>query len=406
MLKALRKKLTALAACLTGAVVLILCLASFFLIRGQYLQSRRLAFQMAATAVCTQWQLDDSLSAGWLNASMEANGTQVALWENRIPIDYGFTFMQEAMALQTCVPDTGSTPVFFTHGRDRCAWFDFSFDYGQRQILVWQDTAQEQGHLLRLALIFVGIALVSLFVVGLLCYLIAGRAIAPAQDAMNRQERFVAAASHELRSPLTVLRTGFGVIRSDSGNAEHYLSLMEREAERMSKLVDELLVLAGGGSLRKCFHPRPIALDTLLIDFADGMTPVAGAAEVAFEIRLPEEALPPVSADPDRIRQLLSILVDNALRYAPRQSQVELSLTRRSKGCVLSVADHGPGVPDDEKKRIFDRFYRGSQSRTDTAHFGLGLSVAQELAAVHNGSIAVADTPGGGATFRVTLPWA
>jgi len=120
---------------------------------------------------------------------------------------------------------------------------------------------------------------------------------------------------------------------------------------------------------------------------------------------MPEEVIPPVSADADRVKQILSILVDNALRYAPEKSTVHLCMEKQSKGCVMSVVDHGPGIPDSEKKKVFDRFYRGSQSRSDPNHFGLGLAVAQELAAVHGGRLWLTDTPGGGATFSVFLPY-
>ena len=221
---------------------------------------------------------------------------------------------------------------------------------------------------------------------------------------MERQERFVAAASHELRSPLTVLRTGFGVIKKTPEQSERYLGLMEGETNRMTRLVDELLILAGGGSLRKTFRPKPIELDTVLIDFVDSMTPVAEKKGIFLEICLPEETIPAVNADEDRVKQILSILVDNALRYAPEKSTVHVSLDNQAKGCVLSVIDHGPGIPDSEKKKVFDRFYRGSQSRSDPNHFGLGLAVAQELAAIHGGTLWLSDTPDGGATFTVFFP--
>lgn len=405
MLKALRKKLTVLATCLTGSVVLAVCLVSFLLIRGQYLQSRDLAFRLAASSVQTQWQMDGFLTVDWLRASMDANETRIVLWENNVLMYPGISDKAQAEQLKGAVPNPyDSASVYFTQDNYRCAWFNFDFSYGSRQFLVWQDTAPEQAYLLRLSLIFLGIAVVSLGAVGALCYWVAGRAIVPAQEAMERQEHFVAAASHELRSPLTVLRTGFGVIQKDPGQTEHYLSLMRRETDRMSALVSDLLILAGGGRLRRTYDPSPLELDTLLIDFVDGMTPVAEKAGVFLEVCLPEEAVPPVPADENMVKQILTILVDNALRYAPAGSSAQLSLLPKGKQCLLCVTDHGPGVPDGEKERIFDRFYRGSASRTDPSHFGLGLSVAQELAAIHNGSIKVTDTPGGGATFQVTLP--
>lgn len=406
MLNSLRKKLTLLAACLTGSVVLAVCLISFLLIRGQYLQSRELAFRLAAGSVQSQWQMDDFLSVDWLKGSMEANGTTVVVWENHVLIYPGFSDKAQAEHLkQTVSHPFENAELYFTQDNFRCAWFNFDFSNGSRQILVWQDTSAEQDYLLRLGMVFAGIALVSLFIVGMLCYWVAGRAIAPAQEAMARQEQFVAAASHELRSPLTVLRTGFGVIEKDPAQTDHYLSLMRKEADRMSTLVNDLLILAGGGRLRRSFSPSPIELDTLLIDFADTMTPVADKAGIFLEIGLPEESLPPVPADENMIRQVLTILTDNALRYAPPGSAIQLSVRLSGKHFLLSVTDHGCGIPDSEKERVFDRFYRGSASRTDPSHFGLGLSVAQELVAIHNGAIKVTDTPGGGATFQVSLPY-
>ena len=407
MLKRLRNRLTLLAACLTGSVVVAVCIISFILIRNQYANSRYTAFQLAAESVATQWELEGDISTEWLAANIEANVANAVLWENNLPMDHHLVDVETARRLKDAAPaaEIVGEPVYYEYGSFICAWFDLSHGYGQREILVWQDTEPERDYFLKIGLVFAVIALVSLAVVTWLCYLVAGKAIVPVQEAMERQERFVAAASHELRSPLTVLRTGFGVIKQSPEQSERYLGLMEGETNRMTRLVDELLILAGGGSLRKNFRPRPIELDTVLIDFVDSMTPVAEKKGIFLEICLPEETIPAVSADEDRVKQILSILVDNALRYAPEKSTVHTSLEKQSKGCVLSVIDHGPGIPDSEKKKVFDRFYRGSQSRSDPNHFGLGLAVAQELAAIHGGNLWLADTPGGGATFKVMLPY-
>ena len=406
MLKRLRNRLTLLAACLTGSVVVAVCIISFVLIRNQYANSRYTAFQLASESVLTQWELEGNISTEWLAANIEANVASVVLWENGLPMDHHLVDMEIAQRLRSAIPkqDNGKA-VYFEDGSFICAWFDLSYGYGQREILVWQDTEPERDYFLKIGLVFGLIAVASLGVVTWLCYLVAGKAIVPVQEAMERQERFVAAASHELRSPLTVLRTGFGVIKKTPDQSERYLGLMEGETNRMTRLVDELLILAGGGSLRKNFRPRPIELDTVLIDFVDSMTPVAEKKGIFLEICLPEETIPAVSADEDRVKQILSILVDNALRYAPEKSTVHVSLDKQAKGCVLSVIDHGPGIPDSEKKKVFDRFYRGSRSRSDPNHFGLGLAVAQELSAIHGGNLWLSDTPGGGATFKVILPY-
>lgn len=401
MLQKLRNRLTVLATVLTGSVVVAVCIVSFLLIRQQYANSRYVAFKIAAESVYTQWSLEDRLSAPWLQSTMQANAADILLWENGIPLDYGLSDLSYGQTLRAHAPESSG---YFTVGSDLCAWFTLDFDYGQRQILVWQDTEPEQAYFLRIGLVFVGIALLSLSAVAGLCYLVAGRAIIPVQESMERQEQFVAAASHELRSPLTAIRTGLALLRVEEESKRH-LSLMGREAERMSRLIDELLILAGGGSLRRNFRPESIEPDTLLIDFADTMLPQARKRGVHLELELPEEAVPTIRADADRVRQMLTILTDNALRYAPVGSTVMLQLSMSEIACVFRVIDHGPGIPDGEKHRVFDRFYRGSASRSDPDHFGLGLSVALELARIHGGDVSVSDTPGKGATFEIKLPY-
>lgn len=400
MLQKLRNRLTVLAAVLTGSVVVAVCIVSFLLIRQQYANSRYVAFKLAAESVYTQWSLEERISAPWLQSTMEANTADILLWENGVPLDYGLCDLPHGQTLRTHAPESNG---YFTVGSDLCAWFTLDFDYGQRQILVWQDTEPEQAYFLKIGLVFVAIALVSLAAVTWLCWLVAGKAIVPVQESMERQEQFVAAASHELRSPLTAIRTGLSLLRVEPESGRH-LTLMSREAERMSRLIDELLILAGGGSLRRNFRPEPIEPDTLLIDFADTMLPQARSRGVHLELELPDDAVPAIRADADRVRQMLTILTDNALRYAPEGSTVTLKLEAAGEGCRFYVSDHGPGIPDSEKQRVFDRFYRGSASRSDPDHFGLGLSVALELAKVHGGEVTVSDTPGGGATFTISLP--
>lgn len=402
MLKKLRSRLTVLASVLTGSVVVAVCIVSFLVIRQQYANSRYVAFRIAAESVYTQWSLEERLSAEWLRSTMDANAAEILLWENGVPLDYGLSDLGYAQNLRVHAPEENG---YFTVGSDLCAWFTLDFDYGERQILVWQDTEPEQAYFRRLAMLFGFIALISLCAVGGLCWFVAGKAMRPVQESMERQEQFVAAASHELRSPLTVIRTGLSVIRveEDSGR---YLSLMRGEAERMSRLIDELLILAGGGSLRRNFRPESVEPDTLLIDLVDTMEPQARKNGIRLELQLPEEAVSAISADSDRLRQILTIITDNALRYAPTGTAVTWELRTEGERCCLSCIDHGPGIPDSEKKRIFERFYRGSVSRTDPNHFGLGLSVARELIRLHDGTITVDDTPGGGATFQIELPTA
>ena len=132
---------------------------------------------------------------------------------------------------------------------------------------------------------------------------------------------------------------------------------------------------------------------------------VARQRQHPLTLTLPEDAVPSIRADADRLRQLLAILLNNALDHTPAGTPVELILTceqgTKNASVLLTVQDHGPGIPDAEKERIFDRFYSADPSRTAKQNFGLGLSVAKELARLHRADLTVSDTPGGGARFTV-----
>lgn len=146
-----------------------------------------------------------------------------------------------------------------------------------------------------------------------------------------------------------------------------------------------------------------LAPDTFLLDFAESMEPLAKKQKRRLAVSLPGNAVPQVEVDAYRLRQLLTILVDNALYFAPLDSEIELSLVAKGGRVRFMVADHGPGVTNADKKRIFERFYRGQNAEGNPRHYGLGLAVAAELAALHGGRLWVEDTPGGGATFCLEL---
>ena len=125
-----------------------------------------------------------------------------------------------------------------------------------------------------------------------------------------------------------------------------------------------------------------------------------------FFIELPEEEIPPCPCDPERISQVLGILLDNAISYVPENGKIILSLSQTKTHFLICVKDNGPGIPDSAKTSVFRRFYRADSARNNRQHFGLGLCIAYEIISLHKGTIAVLDTPGGGSTFQISLPLA
>lgn len=106
----------------------------------------------------------------------------------------------------------------------------------------------------------------------------------------------------------------------------------------------------------------------------------------------------------EKVSQILTILIDNALSYVPEGGSIRLQAKKEPGAIAISVSDNGPGIPDSEKDSVFQRFYRSDASRNDKQHFGLGLCIAKEIALLHQGSLKILDTPGGGATFILKLP--
>ena len=255
-----------------------------------------------------------------------------------------------------------------------------------------------------IALLFAGYAL-SVSLLSFAGSRLIDRALQPAVESRKRQTRFVAAASHELRSPLAVISANASAIREGVGAPGEAAGAIESECARMSRLIGDMLLLASTDAGSWPVRLAPLELDTLLLNVYETHAPLFVSRGCRLTLLLPEIPLPRVTADAGRLAQVLAILLDNALSYGVTDTRrtVELAAAPQGLGAVVTVTDHGPGLTDEQKSLAFVRFYRGDASRKEKQHFGLGLSIASELVALQNGALTVSDTPGGGCTFRVGL---
>ena len=227
--------------------------------------------------------------------------------------------------------------------------------------------------------------------------------------AFATQREFVADASHELRTPLTVLRGQIEVMsggdREDGSlspeELERVQRLMEAELARLTRLVDDLLVLAQ--SDRDDFLYRsPVRLDELASELWDGLSLIA---DRNFEIGRLDPVT--VTADPDRLAQALRNLARNAITHTREPGGlVRVDVTRRGPATVrITVSDDGPGIPADQRERVFERFYRTDNARTRSAGgAGLGLAIVRAIAEAHHGSVRVTESAAGGAAVALDLP--
>lgn len=283
-----------------------------------------------------------------------------------------------------------------------------SVTYGTEWVCVTilKDRSQENALLFRVRLVMALCLLAALGLLILFSHHFIGYTLKPIEDNRKRQTEFVSAASHELRSPLAVMSAGAGVIKKGTlEEAREYAGKIEAECARLSRLTGDLLKLVGADSGSWQMNLAEVDPETVVIGLAERFRDLAAERGVSLEVDMQEVLFPVLHVDEHRIEQLMAILIDNALGYAPTGGVVRLGTYVQRKSVYFTVTDNGPGVPDADKEKIFDRFYRGDSARSDKEHFGIGLSVAREIALLHKGSLYVRDTDGGGATFILKLPY-
>ncbi|MBI4300169.1 MAG: HAMP domain-containing protein [Chloroflexi bacterium] len=229
--------------------------------------------------------------------------------------------------------------------------------------------------------------------------------LASLEEAYTTQQRFVADASHELRAPLAAVQANLELLYRQGDNlpGEERRALVKaasNEANRMARLVADLLSLARADAGQR-LEKRKVEVDRLLVEV------YGEVRELAKGIKLTICEIDQVSllADPDRLKQLLLILVDNASRYTPTGGNVRLSLRKDDMAATLEVADDGIGISAQDLPHIFERFYRVDKARArDAGGTGLGLAIAKWIVEQHGGDVAVESTLGKGSTFTVRLP--
>ncbi|MFC4949260.1 HAMP domain-containing sensor histidine kinase [Pseudonocardia sp. GCM10023141] len=218
------------------------------------------------------------------------------------------------------------------------------------------------------------------------------------EDALR--QAFAADISHELRTPLAILQGQLESVRDGITAPDAALiASLHDEALRMGRLVADLETMADAGAARFTLHRRPVALAPLVGAVLDGLASPVAALGISIVRRLDEVT---VFADPGRISQVVTNLVTNAATYTPPAGTITITLTRGSDGAELAVADTGPGIPDDEMARVFERFFRGAAAPPGGS--GIGLAVAADLVVAHGGNISVDSRPGSGSRFLVRLP--
>ena len=218
------------------------------------------------------------------------------------------------------------------------------------------------------------------------------------EDAFDAQRNFVDDAGHELRTPITVIRGNLELMGDDPTERRETVALVTAELDRMSRIVDDLLVLAKAEQ-PDFVHHEYVDLGELTRDLATKAQAFDGRT---WEIDSAEEAV--IFADEQRITQAVMNLMRNAAEHTPREARVAVGSRVEGDKASIWVRDGGPGIPREEQERLFQRFARGQSGRRATGGAGLGLAIVKAIVDAHGGTIRVASTPGLGAMFTIELP--
>lgn len=273
------------------------------------------------------------------------------------------------------------------------------------QLLLFQNFDREQS-------VFRTV-LTSLAVIGVFCFIasifgslfLARRAMGPIQKAWGQQRDFLADASHELRTPLAVVQASLDVIRSNQDELvveqEQWLNNIGESVQSMAALVESLLFLARMDSQQHPIEKKAFALDQAIANAVEPYKLLSETKKITLSVLL--TAGMELYGDEGRMKQVVCILLDNALRHTPEGGAIKVLLQRVGRQGQLTVTDTGEGIPVEHLKKIFDRFYQVDPSRNKGGS-GLGLSIAKCIVQAHNGEIQALSKPGSGATFIVRLP--
>lgn len=432
MYRKVRLRLTKLFTLVISILLTALLCVSFYLSVRQQFSLQLSSFTGQSNTVIESIGEQNILTAGWLTAMEESAGFRIYLWDNeaeffhnrdhsnRIPPVYsrylpapsdGRTLRQAAGTANVSIGCHGIVPEIL---------------YYHRQII-------KNGSLLRVCFLqsleplyahirtglFLSIALFigSECLLILFCWYFTGRLLQPLLDSQTSQNRFIASVSHELRTPLAViLANASACAKAPAAEQEPFFQVIAREGAQMSAMLEQLLTLSRADSHGLTLQTEQTDLQTLLLEIYENYLPLTAESGHRLDVRLPEAELPLCACDPSRIRQVCHILLHNALSYTPAGSQIVLFIADGAyeKEISIGVRDNGPGIPEDEREKIFERFYRGRRPQRPSAaeagfpeekgHHGLGLAVAKEIAGAHKGRLTVTEAPDGGAMFLLTLP--
>lgn len=433
MFKKVHLRLTLLCAGITAIIMFVMSLCYLYVSEKGLYRNQFQAFKNDINTISTNLEQQTVISMEWL-AKMEAQGNyRFFVLDNGVPFLYNQLtdpvrreendrLLLESQEALEALPNLSASVVVNDGRTGALSHYEYEFlspsaktkyycsvmqmgtDSSMLEIIVLSSLKPLERQIREQRIRFLLIDIAATVLLGIFAWFFTGILLKPIKENQQKQAMFVAAASHELRTPLSVILSAAECCKgADPEKQAGFIKTIYQEGLRVSSLVSDILTLSQSDSHHFPIRKEATELDTLLINSYESFEPLAREKSILLSIALPEEALPLCTADPERISQVVAILLHNAISYTPEHGRITLSLTHTRDHFTIQVQDNGIGISDEDKKKIFDRFYRVEKSRSRKDHFGLGLSIAYEIVKAHEGTITVSDTKEGGSCFTVTL---
>ncbi|MEI2282875.1 HAMP domain-containing sensor histidine kinase [Paenibacillus polysaccharolyticus] len=277
---------------------------------------------------------------------------------------------------------------------------------GDGHMIVFMDVTAQQGILTNLIYTFTVVGLIMLIVIYFLSRYFANRSIAPVREAFEKQKQFIADASHELKTPLAIINTNTDVLLANQDETiesqAKWLHYIKSETERMSGLTNDLLYLTQMEDSRSTLIHTRFNMSEAVESIILPMEAVIFEKNISLDYSIDPDLM--VHGNPEQIKQVVLILLDNAVKYSGPTGAVNIILQKQNHDVMLTISNTGEGIAPEHLERIFDRFYRtdASRARKHGGH-GLGLAIAKSIVEQHKGEIYAKSVVGEGATFYVRL---
>lgn len=430
MFKKVHIRLTLLCTAITTLIMIIMSCSYLYVSEKNLYKNQMYSFQNDMNTISTNLEQQSVITMEWLS-KMESQGNYTFfLLDNDVPFLYNTLSSStgKKLLLEECLNDYYATILISTdHSSQLSPYASYHTESefyspslekkyfysvlilgrssANLQVIVLSSLDKLMSQIEQQRNLFLFIDLVTILLLAVFSWIFTGILLKPIQINQQKQVQFVSSASHELRTPLAVILSSAECCQdADSDKKSGFLNTIINEGMRMKSLIDDMLTLSGSDNHRFPMETAPTEMDTLVMNSYEAFDPLAREKHLSLSVELPDKSLPLCCCDKNRISQVVSILLHNAISYTPAPGNVKLSLDYRRDRFILSVSDSGIGISDEDKKKIFDRFYRAEKARSTKGHFGLGLSIANEIVKSHNGSLSVKDSPDGGALFVVELP--